>query len=202
MSEAQERIARSIFGEHIGGVERIARSLSGRLQTVADREDYLQDVRIRTLQTIRHRVAERRLINWPPYLSTIPNSIILTRHKFEGRQAHDSFEDRVRDIGRVTKLEPQETASELVWHLVREAIGHPQMAETFETVHRHGLSYSEAAARLNRPVGTIRSQMNRATAKLAASEQADHIARLAAEINRVHEEILHTVILQTKHGGE
>ena len=188
LTRAQEGLVQSIY-RHLPEVERKARGHAASIPDENARKDYLQEVRIRMYRTIGWLVEEQRRMNWPNYLATIPKKVFLSYYRRAKSKNLASLDDHVKDVGRRDAQQyAQKQTQEGFWELVRNTINHEDQARVFELVHRRGLNYQQAAKVLGVPIGTVRSRVFRAKAKLEASGQKDQLLRIASSIGRTRAE--------------
>ncbi len=203
----QEQLAATIYMQHHPPLVKVAMRLSRHLPS-AKRPDYVQDVRGRTLETIRNRIAEGRVtsIDWPQYLSRLPGHVLsdylrrLATPQGSCFRSPDfvSLERRVRDIGggSVNPLQ----VDDRFWNAVRRAVDHDLHYPAFELAHRYGLTAPQISAELGIPVTTVKNRIHHARVRLEESGQEEVLSQLAALTIRAHEMHERVVVLPRRQG--
>jgi RNA polymerase sigma factor (sigma-70 family) len=104
-----------------------------------------------------------------PWLATIVRRVAIDIHRREHRRAHDHLDD-VDPMEPSLVAAPPDVERAFVGWEVRRAIDElaPEERELVELQHLQGLTHTEIAARMDLPLGTVKSRSFRAHRRLAA----------------------------------
>ena len=104
-----------------------------------------------------------------PWLATIARRVAIDIHRRERRREHDHLDDVDRTDPALVAAPPDVERAFEGWE-VRRAIDElpPEERELVELQHLQGLTHREIAARMDVPVGTVKSRSFRAHRRLAA----------------------------------
>ena len=105
-----------------------------------------------------------------PWLATIARRVALDVYRRESRRAHSTIDDETVDRSGVLTIPDRAAAAYDAWE-VRQAVADlpAEEREVVRLQHLDGLTQGEIAARLEVPVGTVKSRSARAYRRLATT---------------------------------
>src|SRR3954468_14933134 len=105
-----------------------------------------------------------------PWLATIARRVAIDLHRREARRAHSDLDDGALELTGVLTVPDAAASAYDAWE-VRRAVGDlpPDEREVVRLQHLDGLTQNEIAAKLDIPVGTVKSRSARAYGRLATA---------------------------------
>lgn len=169
-----------LFGQHREMVYRVCMRFLGHHH---DAEDVTQETFHRAAASINRWDPQRPIEPWLAAIAGNRCRTLLSRRRRETTvQSIDELPTNLLPIGRVdsTGSEPPIVLDEWLNHALAELPDHQRRA--FELIHRDNLSYPQAADRMGRSTGTIKTWVRRARLIVRERGRRDGIGIVAASV--------------------